>query len=65
MKKTLKFVIMMALGVMLALGLAMAASCGMMKQTFGLMKAVFVFSLILAILLIFTTPRGDVLVELP
>ncbi|MBO4352129.1 MAG: energy-coupling factor transporter transmembrane protein EcfT [Eggerthellaceae bacterium] len=51
--------------VMLAIGLAMAASCGMMKQTFGLMKAVFVFSLILAILLIFTTPRGDVLVELP
>ena len=51
--------------VMLAAGLAMAASCGMIKQTFGLMKAVFVFSIILAVLLIFTTPRGDVLVELP
>lgn len=51
--------------VMLVLGLAMAASCGMMKQTFGLMKAVFVFSLILAILLIFTTPAGDKLVDLP
>ena len=51
--------------VMLVAGLAMAASCGMMKQTFGLMKAVFVFSIILAVLLIFTTPRGDVLVELP
>lgn len=51
--------------VMLVTGLAMAASCGMMKQTFGLIKAVFVFSIILAVLLIFTTPRGDVLVELP
>lgn len=51
--------------VMLAFALVMAASCGMMKQTVGLMKAVFAFSLILAILLIFTTPRGDVLVALP
>ena len=51
--------------VMLVLALGMAASCGMMKQTFGLMKAVFAFSVILAILLILTTPRGDVLVELP
>ena len=50
---------------MLVLALAMAASCGMMKQTFGLMKAVFAFSLILAILLIFTTPSGDKLVDLP
>ena len=50
---------------MLALALAAAASCGMMKQTFGLMKAVFAFSLILAVLLVLTTPRGDVLVELP
>ena len=50
---------------MLAFGIALAASCGMMSQTLGLMKAVLVFSLILAILLIFTTPRGDVLVELP
>ena len=50
---------------MLVLALGMAASCGMMKQTFGLMKAVFAFSVILAILLILTTPRGDVLVELP
>ena len=50
---------------MLAIGIALAASCGMMRQTLGLMKAVLVFSLILAVLLIFTTPRGDVLVELP
>ena len=53
------------LAAMLVFALALAASCGMMRQTFGLMKAVFVFSLILAILLIFTTPTGDRLVELP
>lgn len=51
--------------VMFALALLMAASCGMMKQTFGLMKAVFAFSLILAVLLVFTTPTGDRLVDLP
>ena len=50
---------------MLAIAIACAASCGMMKQTFGLMKAVFVFSLILAILLLLTTPSGDRLVDLP
>ena len=50
---------------MLVLALAMAASCGMMRQTLGLMKAVLVFSLILAVLLVFTTPRGEMLVELP
>lgn len=53
------------LAAMLVLALALAASCGMMRQTLGLMKAVFVFSLILAILLIFTTPTGDRLVDLP
>ena len=37
----------------------------MMSQTVGLMKAVFAFSLILAILLIFTTPEGERLVDLP
>ena len=50
---------------MLAIAIACAVSCGMMRQTFGLMKAVFVFSLILAILLLLTTPTGDRLVELP
>ena len=50
---------------MLALALALAVSCGMVKQTFGLMKAVFAFSIILAVLLVLTTPSGDVLVELP
>ena len=51
--------------VLLAIALALAASCGLMKQTAGLMKAVFAFSIILAVILVFTTPRGDVLVELP
>ncbi len=50
---------------MLAIAIACAVSCGMMRQTFGLMKAVFVFSLILAILLLLTTPAGDHLVSLP
>ena len=51
--------------VMLAIAIACAASCGMMRQTLGLMKAVFAFSLILAILLVLTTPTGDRLVDLP
>lgn len=50
---------------MLVLALAMAASCGMLRSTTGLMKAVFVFSLLLAIIQILFTPSGDVLVELP
>ena len=50
---------------MLAIAIACAASCGMIRQTLGLMKAVFVFSLILAILLLLTTPSGDRLVDLP
>ena len=53
------------LAAMLALGIAMALSCGMMQQTLGLMKAVAVFSIILAVLLILTTPQGDKLVDLP
>ena len=50
---------------MLALGLALAASCSMMRQTLGLMKAVLAFSLVLAVLLLLTTPKGNLLVELP
>ena len=50
---------------MLVIALVLAASCGMMRQTLGLMKAVFVFSLILAVLLVFTTPAGERLVDLP
>jgi len=50
---------------MLVLALAMAASCGMLRQTTGLMKAVFVFSLLLAIIQVLFTPSGDLLLELP
>ena len=50
---------------MLAFGVALAASCGLVKQTVGLMKAVLVFSLILAVLLVLTTPTGEHLVGLP
>lgn len=50
---------------LLVLGFALAASCGMVRQTIGLAKAVFVFSLILAIIQILTTPHGTLLVALP
>ncbi|MCI9130221.1 MAG: energy-coupling factor transporter transmembrane protein EcfT [Eggerthellaceae bacterium] len=53
------------LAVLLAAAIGLAASCGMLKQTAGLMKAVFAFSIILAVLLLLTNPSGDVLVELP
>ena len=50
---------------MLVFGIVMAASCSMLRQTAGLMKAVFAFSLVLAVLLLLTTPKGDLLIELP
>lgn len=53
------------LGIMLAIGLALAASAGMLKQTFGLVKAVFVFSLILAIIQVLTVSSGTPLLPLP
>ena len=53
------------LACMLAIALALAASCGMLRQTTGLMKAVLVFSLLLAVIQILFTPSGDVLVQLP
>lgn len=55
----------MYLACMLVFALLMAASCGMLRQTTGLMKAVLVFSLLLAIIQILFTPSGDVLAELP
>ena len=51
--------------VLLAVALALAASCGMLKQTAGLMKAVFVFSAILALIQLVTVPQGTQLVPLP
>ena len=53
------------LAVLLAVGFALAASCGMVRQTVGLAKAVFAFSLILAVVQILTTPSGAVMVDLP
>ena len=43
----------------------MAASCGLGRETAGLCKAVFAFSLILAVVILLTTPHGMPLVPLP
>lgn len=53
------------LAALLLVGFALAASCGMVRPTIGLAKAVFAFSLILAVVQVLTTPTGAVLVELP
>ena len=53
------------LAVLLAAGFALAATCGMVRPAIGLAKAVFAFSLILAVVQVLTTPSGAVLVELP
>lgn len=53
------------LAVLLAAGFALATSCGMVRQTIGLVKAVLAFSLILAVVQILTTPTGVPLVLLP
>lgn len=53
------------LGLILALDLALAANCGMMRQTLGLAKVVAGFSLLLALIALFTTPEGAQLVALP
>ncbi len=53
------------LACMLVFALVMAGSCGMIRPTTSLMKAVFVFSLLLAIIQILFTPSGDKLVDLP
>lgn len=53
------------IAVVLVWGFVLAATCNMTRQTIGLAKAVFVFSLILAIIQILTTPHGIMLVQLP
>ena len=50
---------------MLAIAVALALACGLRRETAGLMKAVFAFSLILAVVLLLTTPTGTPLVTLP
>ena len=51
------------LGVILVLDIVLAANCGMMRQTLGLAKAVAGFSLLLALIALFTTPQGTLLVK--
>ena len=51
------------LAVLLAAGFALAATCGMVRPAIGLAKAVFAFSLILAVVQVLTTPSGAVLVD--
>ena len=53
------------MGVLLVAAFALSASCGMLRQTVGLAKAVFAFSLVLAVVQVLTTPSGAVLVQLP
>lgn len=53
------------LAVLLVAACALAASCGMARQTVGLAKAVLAFSLILAVVQVLTTPVGVPLVTLP
>lgn len=53
------------LALMLVIALCLAASCGMMRQTLGLARAVVLFSLVLAAVQILTTPSGAQLVALP
>lgn len=49
----------------LAVDFALAASCHMTRQALGLAKAVTVFSIILALIALCTTPKGTELVMLP
>ena len=49
----------------LVLDLALAATCKMTCQAIGLAKAVAIFSVVLALIALFTTPQGTLLVELP
>ncbi len=51
--------------VLLAGALVLAASCGLGRETAGLCRAVFAFSLILAVVILLTTPHGVPLVPLP
>ena len=50
---------------LLVFAYALAASCGLLQQAAGLTKAVLVFSLLLAVVILLTTSTGDPLVQLP
>lgn len=53
------------LAVLFAAALVMAGTCRMMRETLGLCKGVLAFSVILAVVILLTTPRGAQLVPLP
>lgn len=53
------------LGAVLVLDLALAASCRMVRPALGLAKAVAIFSVVLAVIALLTTPSGAALVDLP
>lgn len=53
------------LACILVLDFALAATCKMTRQAAGLAKAVAIFSIILAIIALLTTPQGALLVALP
>lgn len=53
------------LGAILVLDFALAASCRMVRQAVGLAKAVAVFSAVLALIALLTTPAGTELAALP
>lgn len=53
------------LAAILVLDFALAATCKMTRQAAGLAKAVALFSVVLALIALFTTPQGTMLIELP
>ena len=53
------------LALVLVLDAVLAAQCKMVPQALGLAKAVAAFSLLLALIALLFTPRGDVLLQLP
>ena len=53
------------LTLILIVDFALAASCAMTRQAAQLAKAVAIFSIVLALIALLTTPSGTVLVELP
>lgn len=50
---------------MLAVAYVLATSCGMVRQTLGLTRAILLFSVLLALVQVLTTPEGIKLVPLP
>ena len=53
------------LGIILVIDFVLARVCGLVKQTLGLTKAVVSFSILLALIVLFTTSQGTQLVALP